>query len=58
MIEELIAVAMVALLAGGAVLIGVSLFRRDRAWPTSAIATMATALGLAVLLRRRRGRWQ
>ena len=56
MIDQLIAVAISALLAGGAVWVGLRLFHRDRVWSTSAFAVLVTALGLAVLLRRRGGR--
>jgi hypothetical protein len=58
MIEQLVAAGVAALLAGGAVWVGVRLFRRDRAWHASALTVLVTALGLAALLRRRRGGWK
>lgn len=54
-INELVLAAIAALLAGGAVWVGVRLFRRDQAWHASALTVLVTALGLAVLLRRRGG---
>jgi hypothetical protein len=58
MIDQLLAAAVAALLAGSAVWVAVRLFRRDRAWHASALTVLATALGLAALLRRRRGGWR
>ena len=55
---QLVAAAISALLAGGAVWIGMRLFRRDRAWLASALTVLVTALGLTALLRRRRGGWR
>lgn len=58
MIDQLLAAAVAAFLAGSAVWVAVRLFRRDQAWLASALTVLVTALGLAALLRRRRGGWK
>ena len=58
MIDQLLAAAVAALLAGSAVWVAMRLFRHDQALRASALTVLVTALGLAALLRRRRGGWK